>query len=176
MNAVFLSGNSLKNRDFIESLKRELEDLFEFSQVQYYKHWQTGDSLIDLENEVTALTVLTSDINNYAIVAKSVGVLVTLNALNRKLINPVKCIFLGTPVDWARKQGFGVDTLLSYYSLPTLFIQNKKDPMFSSGDLNQLLEKSECKNYRFIELNGDTHEYTNYAVLKFAIDSFLNKE
>lgn len=176
MHAIFLSGNSLKNRDFIESLKKELEGLFESSQIQYYKHWSTGENLIDLENEITALIALTSNSDSYVIVAKSAGVLVTLNALARKLINPVKCIFLGTPVDWARKQGFGIDTLLSNYSLPTLFIQNKKDPMFSSDDLRQLLEKSACKNYSFTESDGDTHEYLNYAVLKSVVDIFLNKE
>lgn len=173
MNLILLGGNSPINKQWLHDLATALKTHFPSPYIHHYRHWETGEALIDLDYE---LEVLTKNLpaEPYIILAKSAGVLLTLKGVAEKLLNPQKCIFLGTPILWAKDNHFVVESWLGNHSLPTLFIQQAHDPAMSFNDLKQYLEQENTKNYQLFELSGDDHIYDNFDQLRDPIITFIN--
>lgn len=173
MKIVLLGGNSQTNIAWLEAmevaLKKKYSDVF----AHQYLHWDTLDSLIDLDKELEILKKELGGIEQYVIVGKSAGALLALKGVHEHKLTPAACIFLGTAVLWGREKGFGVDSWLKGFSIPTLFIHKSGDPAIAPETLDLLLKESEFNNYKLQAIQGNEHEYLDYQALSHFIISFL---
>jgi len=108
------------------------------------------------------------------IIAKSAGIILALRGISESKVIVKKCVFIGTPITWAEKNGFQLLKDLNDYKTPTLFIQNKNDPTCSSHELKDILESKNVKNYKVVEYQEDSHDYDCInriikAITKFSI-------
>ena len=122
MNLILLAGNSIDNREWIEEVESVLKPLFYSTQIQYYDHWQSGEELIDLDKEIKKLTETTKSKKQYIIFAKSAGGLITLKAIYQRKISPSRCIFVGIPINWAKKYGFDIAKWFKDFNIPLIII------------------------------------------------------
>lgn len=175
MNCIYLSGNSIKNKSWIEDVERSLSDLFNNSYLQYYKHWQTGDEYIDLEHEQNVLNknIKKFEDQNYIVFAKSIGTVLTAKSIKENVISPDKCIFVGTPISWAREKHMNPDSAFAEFSTQTLFIQHTNDPICSSAELKKVINNWKLKNFKFEELDGDSHHYPEINKIKEFTKKFV---
>lgn len=173
MNLILLAGNSISNKEWIEEVEASLKPFFTKTEVHYYQHWSTGDELIDFEKELELLSEDAKDFGQYVIFAKSAGTLLTLKGVKEGKLQPVKCIFAGTAINWGREKNFSVDEWLENYSIPTLFIEKTNDPACSFEDLAKLLENKSVKNYSLKEITGSNHHYEDIELLKTETEKFI---
>lgn len=175
MKIVLLGGNSIRNISWLEGMEAALknfnfyDDIF----VHRYLHWDTGESLIDLDKELKLLRKELGGVGRYVIIGKSAGTLLTLKGVYEHELTPAACVFLGTAVSWGREEGFDIDSWLRCFSVPTLFIHKSDDPAIMSNALETLLQKSDFKNYNLHVMPGNEHEYSEYQELSRSITSFL---
>lgn len=172
MNLILVPGNHKFNKQWIESVKDCFNDIFDVIKIQYYKHWETGQNMIDLEHELQVLVNTTKQLDNYIIFAKSAGIIFALKGIYEKNIRPDKCIFLGTPIQWAKHYNFNIDLWLENYSVPSLFIQKTNDPAMLFKNLERYLEQRKVKNHEIIEIPGNTHDYEDLEKIKILVKRF----
>ena len=166
MELILLAGNSKLNKEWIEKMGDDLRDLFSSTKIQYYDHWNTEKSLIDFDLEIKKLSTTLQNVKEYCIFAKSAGILLALKYIKSSLIKPKNCIFVGMPINWSRANNFDIDSFIENHSIPTLFIQKKKDTAFSSEELKEFLKQKNVKNHQFVEVEGEDHDYGDVDIKK----------
>ena len=174
MKLYILPGNSPKNRNWEEKLKKNLEGKINEIYLQYYDHWQTVEKIIDLDRE---LEKLLGEINvpEYLLLGKSAGVLVILKGIFENKLNSKGCIFLGTPVLWTKANKFSIDEYLTNFQTPTIFIHQSEDPAISAKDLKEILLNLKVKNYELIVISGNDHFYDAFSLIIPHIFRFFKK-
>lgn len=173
MHIIYLAGNSLRNKDWIEKVKENF-DKFSTGDILYYDHWTNGQEWANLRVESEKLAKLIEGKTDYYIFAKSIGSVLALKCIYEKNINPKKIIICGHPYNAAVKAGHPIDEYLKTLSIPTTFIQNEFDPYFSFADLEKVLKQNNVQNYSLIK-NTDinTHDYQDYKnLVKIATEFF----
>lgn len=173
MNLILLGGNSIENKQWLHDFSAVFDPHFASIYTHNYRHWERGEQLIDLNYELDALSKNIPVEQPYIVVAKSAGVLLTIKGIAEKVLQPKKCVFIGTPVQWVQAQGFDVDTWFQDYSLPTLFIQQSHDPVISFNELKQYLLQKEIKNYLLSNISGEDHIYGDLDSLGNATTHFI---
>jgi len=165
MHIIYLSGGSVRNRDWIEKVKENF-DSFSTGDILYYNHWQTGDKNLNFEAETNKLITLTKDKKEYCIFAKSIGSILVLKNIFEKNISPKKVIICGHPYNLAKELRFPIDDYLKSISISVIFIQNESDPMFSYLELEKVLKSNKVQNYTLIKNPSiDTHDYEDFEKL-----------
>jgi len=165
MHIIYLAGNSLNNKDWIEKVKSEF-DRFSTGEILYYNHWANENKFIDFEIESQKLTKLVKDQNDYCVFAKSVGTILVLKTIYEKTFNPQKAILCGHPYLLAKEAKLPINDYLKSLLIPTTFVQNEFDPLYSYSQLKTTLEKYSPNSYSLIKnANIDTHSYDNYKKL-----------
>ena len=165
MHIIYLSGGSVRNRDWIKQVKENF-DKFSTGDILYYDRWQTGDKNINFETETNKLIELVKDKKDYCIFAKSIGSILTLKNIYEKNINPQKLIICGHPYNLAKELGLPIDNYLKSLSIPATFIQNEFDPVFSFADLEKVLKLNNVQTYSTTKITGNiTHDYDNFNQL-----------
>jgi hypothetical protein len=173
MNIIYLAGNSLNNKTWIEKVKSEF-DIFSTGIILNYDHWTNGNKFIDFEAESKNLAELVKTQDNYYIFAKSVGSILALKTIYEKTINPQKIILCGHPYLLAQEVGLPIDDYLKTLSVPTTFIQNEFDPLYSFSKLEETLKELAPANYQLIKnSNNDTHDYEDYPSLANIVKEFF---
>jgi predicted alpha/beta hydrolase family esterase len=175
MKIILLGGNSKGNIEWLKQLESELGKYYNDIFSHYYNHWKTNESPIDLDQELENLQKELKNIENYVIIAKSAGTLLTLKGIYEHKLNPTLCVFIGTPILWAQENNFDVNSWLKDYSLLTLFIHQANDPAISSNEFEALLKELNCKNYNLYVIPGDDHEYSDFQIIVEAINSFFKE-
>ena len=66
MNLLLLAGNSQSNKEWIEQVRDTLTPHFLKTYIHYYKHWKTGDELIDLNYELEEVIRTLGDLKEFA--------------------------------------------------------------------------------------------------------------
>lgn len=178
-NVVLLSGGSKKlNEPWVKKVKLVLEDFFDNVFFQRYDNWVSGELFPDYDGELKKLEENCKQFDDYVILAKSFGTLLTLNNIYDKVIAPEKCIFLGVPVDLARnKNGINrpaVDDWFVNYSVPSLFVQQENDSEFAYEKLEKLLKEKNVSNYELMMVSGSDHMYDDIDFRKI-IKNFFEK-
>src|SRR5581483_3101081 len=141
MNALLLSGMSLRNRDWITEVASTLKPLFKTTLVQAYEHWATGRTM-DLDIEEQSIKTKLPDLGNeYIIFAKSAGSVLGLRAIANGTLRPKKCIFCGVALGMAKKADLPIADWLAQANCPILFIQNNNDPAASFSDLKTFVQQ-----------------------------------
>ncbi len=168
MRIVIVPGNSPHNKKWAENLKEFLgtkEDYKDISVLKYL-HWSSGEEIMDVKKESLRLEDILSKNGKYLIIAKSAGILVSLETM----VKPVFFLFLGLPLKWIDENGFKSDKLFSNLSTPSLIIQNKKDPMAFKETVSSYIKKNKLNQYiKLLESPGDTHEYNNFELISSVI-------
>jgi predicted alpha/beta-hydrolase family hydrolase len=174
MNLILLPGNGKYNKEWIDEVRDNFENLFTSTHVLYYDHWFVDEERdIDLEAETKKLAEIVKGLDDYVVFAKSMGSTLTIKAIHEGVIAPSKCIFTGHPVNWARERNYYVDEWIKGYATPTLFIQKTLDPVFGFEDLRNFLEEHKAENYELVEVEGDDHHYGDIEALKRMVTAFL---
>lgn len=174
MHLILLPGNGKYNKEWIDQVRENFQDLFTSTHVLYYDHWFTDEGKnIDLAVEQKKLIEVVQDLDEYVIFAKSMGTVLTIKSIHEKYIEPKKCIFAGHPVNWAKYRDYYVDEWIEGYSTPTLFVQKTTDPVMSYQELKDLLIKHRVQNYELIEVEGNDHEYEDIEALRRMVINFL---
>jgi len=165
MHIIYLGGGSVRNKDWIETVKSNF-DSFSTGDILYYDHWQTGDKNLDFNLESSKLSALVNGKTNYCLFAKSIGSILALKNIYDKNISPQKLIICGHPYNLAKELNLPIDDYLKSLSIPTTFIQNEFDPLFSYENLENVLKQNNVQNYSLIKnLNNSTHDYEDFDKL-----------
>ncbi len=173
MHIIYLAGNSLNNKTWIERIKSEF-DSFSSGTILYYDHWTNGNKFIDFETESKNLSDLVKNKKNYCIFAKSVGSILALKTIYEKTTSPQKVILCGHPYLLAKEISLPIDDYLKSLSIPTTFIQNESDPLYSFSQLEETLKELSPANYQLVKNpNNDTHDYEDYEKLTILVKSFF---
>lgn len=170
-----LPGNTVGNKSWIEEVEQSLKPNFSSTNIQFYRHWQTGGDLIGLDHELKELVDKTSKLSDYLIFAKSAGVVLAIRGICEGKIRPRCCVFVGTPVLWANEKGFDFDKWITNFRVPALFIQQENDPAMPADGLKDYLNNKGVTNYKFIKIPGASHDYPNIEQLKEFVLGFLQK-
>jgi hypothetical protein len=162
MDLVLLGGMSPHNKEWIYQVEQALSPLFNTCIVHEYAHWASAAPMIDVEHELNVLRTKIRDLEHYVIFAKSAGVVLSLKGIAENVLHPNACLFVGTPLSFARDHGHQLDLWLKHLTVPTTFVQNAHDPAGSFQELHRLLrDHMESPRYSLTELPGETHDYDN---------------
>ncbi|MFA6518883.1 MAG: hypothetical protein WCV93_04535 [Candidatus Shapirobacteria bacterium] len=165
MHIIYLSGGSLRNKTWIETIKSNF-DTFSDGQILYYDHWQTGEKNLNFEIESQKLAELVKDKDEYFVFAKSIGSILALKSIYEKTINPKRMIICGHPYNLTKELGFPVNDYLKYLAVPTMFIQNEFDLLFNYVDLEKVLKENSPVDYQLIKNpDNNTHDYEDFEQL-----------
>lgn len=159
---VVLSGNSPRNQEWGESAAKYFGDWFDEVYLQYYDHWQKGTKDMDVEVELAKLKTAVAEQAEYYVLAKSIGSVLALIAVDRGFLKPEKCAFFGMPLEIASGDLFRGDwSPLRNFTVPTIAFHNDEDPI-SYTFTKQALEDHAGNNIEFITRRGDNHNYTEF--------------
>lgn len=172
MKLILVSGESLKNKAWIEQVRDSLKDKFE-PQVLYYDHWHEEDGKINFETELGKLLQMTANITDFVLLAKSAGSWLTLQAVAQGKIKPAKFIIVGPAWDWAKNNGFVPEELMSQVTIPVLIVDKTLDPSLAFADLKRAVEKHRWPTVQIVEIAGDSHHYEDVAGLAVLVNEFI---
>ncbi len=173
MNVLLLGGMSLRNRDWVHEVATSLKPLFKKVIVQYYNHWLTGREM-DLDYEQQGIASILPELaNDYVVLAKSAGVVLSVKAIADGILKPKKCLFAGTALAMVENERLPFADWLKAVDCPVLFVQNTHDPVASFAKLKQYVEDLHKTDCQFIELPGDTHDYEDLPKLKQLVSEFV---
>lgn len=176
MHIIYLSGGSLHNKTWIETVKSSF-DAFSDGQILYYNHWQTGEKNLNFEIETKKLADLVKEKDDYYVFAKSIGSILALKSIYEKIINPKKMIICGHPYNLAEELSFPIDDHLKSLTIPTIFIQNEFDPLFSHVELEKVLKENNPADYQLIKNPGNnTHDYEDFGKLISITKQFFGNQ
>ncbi len=173
MNALLLSGNSLRNKDWIHRVGDAFRPLFDKITVHDYAHWESGAPLIDLSLEQDRLAKTAADLGDFIIFAKSAGAVLATKCVHDGTLKPQKCVFAGTALGMVKDQKLDFPVWLKKIDCPVLFIHNAHDPVGSFAELKLYMEANGPKDYKLVELPGDTHDYDDLAGLNKLVKEFV---
>ena len=166
MKLVILPGFSPINRGWAQELAQIMERQFNPVDVIEYQHWQLGGGL-KLAQELDKLDKENQQQPIEMVMAKSVGVYVAMEAVKRRVITPRTGVFMGTTKKSAPR--------LKEWSLPTLLIQESKDPLLSFAALNKYTVKMKPEQSKLVEVEGNRHAYEDIERIGIEIEKFMTE-
>ncbi|RPH44075.1 MAG: hypothetical protein EHM86_00255 [Desulfobulbaceae bacterium] len=169
MNIFALPGINQKTERWAANLLNELAAPDRSMTVQHYRHWDSDDAqCLSLHDEVDRLKGCDIDL----LIAKSLGVMIGLQACDQGLITPQRAVFIGTPVTGFREQNLDLRQLVGHLDIPCLFIQQTNDIVGSSASLRQEISALPMKE--ILEIPGDNHQYKDLKLLARHIKKFIS--
>ena len=166
MNLLLLSGNSPRNKAWIDVVDSNLSELFTQTLVHQYAHWETGADFIDFDLELSRLTDAVTMHQPYAIFAKSVGSILTLQGLAAGKLLPRAILIAGLPLKLISELTLPVTDWLRQSVIPILIVQNENDPVGSYNEVAALISTLDNDAISTMSLPGKTHEYEDFSKLK----------
>ncbi len=127
--------------------------------MQQYDHWDTGAEFVDVFREVQKLNATAKVITGeYAIVAKSIGSFIAMEAIVSRTISPTQCVFFGVPFSILEKElSDSLPIIAQYTETKTLIFQNNGDPITPFSKIRNVF--SGIKSISCVELVDNTHNY-----------------
>lgn len=164
MKVLILGGTSPWHYDWVREVGYALRASGYDVITHDYQHWSKGETQTDIEHEITTVGNIVKDFDDYIVVAKSIGTIITALGTARGILKPTRCIMLGVPY-----RGF-VEYIPTFWDdlacLPrTVFIQNENDPFMTADELKQRLDTTNLKERSLISTPGDTHDYRDFALI-----------
>lgn len=168
MHLALFSGNSQRNQPWIHELEGRVGGMFDSTYVHDYRHWQSGEANIDLAHELRELRDQLPFHRRYGVVAKSIGCVLTAQAIEQDILRPSFILLLGLPLGYVSDRYSRFGKVLAAQQAPITVIQNEHDPVASAEEAAAYLQGvfTDAAAYRFVETNGDTHEYTDYTTIR----------
>ena len=172
MNILVLGGNNVHNSKWVDSIVAKLIPKHAAKAI-YYDHWTEPDKTINFELEYLKLVSTFNKMSNgqYIIVAKSAGILISLDFVCKTDLAPTHIICVGLPINFTSIINVNLEELLALCSAKTkvTLIQQTNDPEGSFNEVSKLCSKYE--NINCIEWPGSTHDYDAEELVKFVIES-----
>lgn len=166
---IIIPGNGSSNKIWAEKARDYFSNDFVSVSVQYYDHWSNGGELIDMKVELYKLTDIANSLDgNIVILAKSVGTVLFMFSIHSKSIDPSRisrCVFVGLPPEWARTNGFDIDTWSANFFLPTILIQNDSDPVATVTDIRAEQKAGSFQSLILTERKGSDHNYDDFQFI-----------
>ena len=167
---IIIPGNGPTNKEWAEKAQDFFATHFKSVSIQYYDHWSNGSELIDMKVELDKFTGTVKSLDgNIVILAKSIGTVLFMLSIHSKSIDPSwisKCVFVGLPPEWARTNGFDVDSWSSAFTIPTTLIQNDNDPVVTAEGIRKEQVDGKFRNMILVEVKGDDHVYVDLDEIK----------
>lgn len=173
MKLILLSGENNKyNKIWSKRVKELLKDKVDDILIYKYEFWKKPyKESIDLEKEIKVLLKTLPKDDEYIILAKNVGTILTLKGIYDKKLKPKQCIFLGIPIIWARINNFLIDKwIANYNTIPTLIFQKEEDPAMYYNELKTYLKEQNKTNIRVIKIPGRDMYYEDINRITDIID------
>ncbi len=173
MYIVLLGGRSKRNHPWVRELADELRPLAENIIIHDYDHWQTGVETVDIQKEAVQLACKLQGVDQYIIVAKSIGTVITMLGVQSSELSPQACMFLGTPLGIIKEELPEIDDVLPL--LPrTAFMQNEHDPLGGAEMLREYILQHEPSDWELVALPGDTHDYMDFEQIQKTIQKLVS--
>ncbi|HSX36687.1 MAG TPA: hypothetical protein VLG13_01000 [Patescibacteria group bacterium] len=164
MDALVLGGESQRHYDWVRQVADSLRPLMDKVVFLDYRHWKTGEG-INIEHEIARAAKLTEELDEFIVVAKSIGTVVTTLANARGLIDPARCVFLGFPLKAVQQLFPEVARALPELP-PTSFVHNEHDPLGNATDVQAFVQANAPREFRFYPIEGnDSHTYIDFEFL-----------
>ena len=80
MNIIILAGNSHENYTWAQKIKATLGNFAKIT-IQDYDHWKSSNKFINKPEEKKKLIEIASGLENYVILAKSIGVILAIQSI-----------------------------------------------------------------------------------------------
>ena len=182
---IIIPGNGQTNKEWAEKAQDFFATNFKSVSIQYYDHWSNGSELINMKVELDKFTGTVNSLDgDIVILAKSIGTVLFMFSIHSKSIDPSrisKCVFVGLPPNWARTNGFDIDTWSDDFFLQTILIQNDHDPVASANDIRKEQANGRFKNIPYVTANivssGLEARYSNaFCALTFRSSKFSSSE
>lgn len=169
---LLLGGNVKNNISWLNKIKKTFIRDYEVKKI-YYDHWKNGNE-IDFEIELNKLVKVINGVKDYYIIAKSVGSIISLLGVDRKIIKPKKIVILGLPLNYLKKINLNIKPLIAsaIHETEILIIQQKNDPV---GKYAEVIKEVSESNIKVIEIPGNYHIYGNMECIKPLIDNFFRQ-
>ena len=166
MNILILGGNSPRHQQWVRDMAAALAPHYDEVRALDYRHWQTGETLADIDHEITAAGELVHDWDDYVVVAKSVGTVIATLAHARGALHASRYLLLGIPYDGIAGQTPEFDSALQ--TLTSLaVVQNQFDPYGSADMVRQRLDALGLASLELVEVPAvTTHDYTDTAQMR----------
>ena len=173
MNFVLLSGNSIHAKEWIYSLRDSVAMRFGNTYIHNYKHWDSGEDMINFEVELNRLNKKLNDLLPYIFIAKSAGCILALKSMDGKMPKPIKCLFFGLPIKFAKQYGISLNDLLTKTNVPIIIAQNENDPFGSYNEIENIVKSLGNKNITVKKLDGNTHDYDNFSEISYILSNIV---
>lgn len=162
---VLLGGNSIKNKEWIQEVNKELLPFYDTTHVHTYRHRDTGGNM-DMEHECERLCDYLKTITwSIILFCKSLWCLLALKAMVEKEIFIKQSIFVGFPLGYTELHAFPINKYLKELTSPVLRIQHTDDPAWWYRTIEQNIW-SISPAFTCRELPGNTHDYPEIKALK----------
>ncbi len=175
MKLVVLPGNSKSNKDWSQKTADAFSELFPDQYIQAYTHWDEGKEIIDFDVEARKLKENVRE-DEFSIIAKSAGAMLAIYSISKGLIKPVKCVFLGLPILWAKEHNFNLKDWFQKFNIQTVVIQNSNDPVTSYSELKKFVDDDLHHTLTLIETEGVDHKYDDQEKIRKLISNFLTQQ
>jgi hypothetical protein len=165
MNLLILGGMSPGHHEWVRHVAEKLGDSFDSVRFLDYRHWETGEAM-DIEHEVSEAAVLAEGLDEYVLVAKSIGTVVATLAISRGMPPPKHCVFMGFPLSGIEGEIPEVADALPALPL-TVFVHNEFDKVGTAEAAKKYVQAHTATPALFITVPGvTTHDYEDYALIK----------
>ena len=124
MRILGLPGKDARTEQWLHDVLDAIEIEQARVSVQSYECWKSPGSELDLEGELARAHALSPDL----IVAKSIGVRVSLHGYTRDALRAEAYVMIGTPLNSMPDEELAALSGLCD-EVPTLLIQNRDDPV-----------------------------------------------
>lgn len=165
MKRILLGGNSFHNQSWIEEVRQRIG-----GDVQEYRHWKTGEPMIDFGYEASVLAMAAKD-EPMTVFAKSAGCLVAMKAARELGVVIDRAVFVGFPYHWGIERGIDVALWLKEWNIPTLFAQKENDPAIGGEELREMLPS----RGKILIIPGNDHEYGEFDLYLSSVEDFFFK-
>lgn len=174
MDAIFISGESINNKAWIEAVEKTLHSFFGQTKILYYDHWQSGKEAIDLDIESAKLPANADGLDPYIVFAKSIGSVLTLRGITEQTLTPQKCFFVGPAFLVGENYIPEFKGWIQDFKIPSIILCKTNDPVAPAEQIRELLQRYNVQNYEFVEIPGDNHKYEDLENIKKIVDRFIN--
>jgi len=172
MNILILGGNSKRHYEWIREVKTTLEPLVNEVRLHDYEHWTTNEPEADVTYEVSAAAKTAEGLGEYILVAKSIGTVISTLGISGGLLKPQSCLFVGMPLEVIPERFPRFNSNIA--KLPqTIFLQNSNDPLGSSVELEQYIQKQPPKHWELATFAHNTHDYVNMELITQLVQQLL---
>lgn len=172
MNLLMLSGNSLRNKQWIEEAKAELASQFDQVQVQDYAHWHTGSQWIDLNHELGVLKrTVAGQTGPYGVFAKSIGTVLAMQAAQKGFFQPGFALLMGIPLDYIISDYPQFKDVLTRLTCPVSIVHNTNDKVGTAQAVAEYLGKDLVDAVRWHTPEANNHDYEDYELLRAELDA-----